>query len=78
MSSLLYSTGNQTLAVAVLNSQQLGDIGTTAALSVLLTALTLLAALPVWLVLRLATRYRAGPPLIERAPRGVPEVVGAH
>lgn len=59
MSSLLYSSGNQTLAVAVLNSQQLGEVGTTAALSVLLTALLLLAALPAWLLLRLA-RLRSG------------------
>ncbi len=52
MSSLLYSGGNQTLAVAVLNSQELGAIGPTAALSVVLTALVLVAALPAWWLLR--------------------------
>lgn len=79
MSSLLYSFGNQTLAVAVLNRQELGDVGTTAALSVLLTALLLLAAVPAWLALRLMRRQRAG-----RAAEGIPlalpvlEVAGAR
>jgi iron(III) transport system permease protein len=54
MSSLLYSFGNQTLAVAVLNQQQLGDVGATAALSVVMTALILLAAVPAWLAVRLS------------------------
>src|SRR6185437_5776595 len=59
MSSLLYSFGNQTLAVAVLNQQQLGGVGVTAALSIVLTALILLAALPAAVALRLrATRSR--------------------
>lgn len=52
MSSLLYSFGNQTLAVAVLNRQELGDIGGTAALSVILTGMVAVAAVPVWLLLR--------------------------
>ena len=56
MSSLLYRPATQTLAVAVLNSQELGDIGSTAALSVVLTGLLLLAALPAWLALRLMRR----------------------
>jgi iron(III) transport system permease protein len=43
MSSLLYGPGSETLAVVVLNSQELGRIGPTAALSV---ALTLLVAVP--------------------------------
>ncbi|MGH8860934.1 MAG: ABC transporter permease, partial [Jatrophihabitantaceae bacterium] len=61
MSSLLYSVGNQTLAVAVLNSQELGDVGTTSALSLLLTAMVLGAALPVGLALRvMARRARPG------------------
>ena len=34
MSSLLYGPGSETLAVVVLNSQELGRIGPTAALSV--------------------------------------------
>lgn len=56
MSSLLYSFGNQTLAVTVLNQQQLGGVGVTAALSVVLTALILLAALPAALAMRLRAR----------------------
>jgi iron(III) transport system permease protein len=52
MSSLLYGPGGETLAVVVLNSQELGNIGSTAALSVVLTVLTLLPALLLLLVLR--------------------------
>jgi len=52
MSSLLYGPGSSTLAVAVLNLQQLGDPTVTAALAVLLTALVLAAALPVLLFRR--------------------------
>ena len=52
MSSLLYGPGSTTLAVAVLNLQQLGDPTVTAALAVLLTAFVLLAALPVLLFRR--------------------------
>ncbi|HKC29818.1 MAG TPA: ABC transporter permease subunit [Jatrophihabitans sp.] len=59
MSSLLYSTGNETLAVAVLNSQELGEVPTTAALSVVLTAMLLVAAVPAWLAMVLARRRRA-------------------
>ncbi|MDT4912925.1 MAG: iron(III) transport system permease protein [Pseudonocardiales bacterium] len=59
MSSLLYSTGTETFSVAVLNSQELGDTATTAALSVLLSAVLLAVAGPGWLLLRLATRRRA-------------------
>lgn len=61
MSSLLYSGGNQTLAVAVLNSQELGAIGPTAALSVVLTALVLVAALPAWWLLRTGAERTAEP-----------------
>jgi iron(III) transport system permease protein len=56
MSSLLYSTGSETFAVAVLNSQQLGDAASTAALAVTLTAVVLVAAVPAWLLLRRAAR----------------------
>ena len=56
MSSLLYSFGNETFAVAVLNQQQLGGVGVTAALSVVLTALILLAAFPAALALRLRAK----------------------
>ncbi len=52
MSSLLYGPGSSTLAVAVLNLQQLGDPTVTAALAVLLTALVLAAAVPVLLFRR--------------------------
>jgi iron(III) transport system permease protein len=59
MSSLLYSTGTETFAVAVLNSQQLGDTGTTAALSVTLTAVLVVIAVPAWLLLRRQAHRRA-------------------
>jgi len=50
MSSLLYGPGTSTLAVAVINVQQLGDPTVTASLAVLLTALVALPALPLlWL-----------------------------
>jgi iron(III) transport system permease protein len=52
MSSLLYGPGSTTLAVAVLNLQQLGDPTVTAALAVLLTVLVLVAAVPVLLFRR--------------------------
>lgn len=53
MSSLLYGPGSETLAVVVLNSQELGGIGPTAALSVLVTALVAVPAVLFWWVLRL-------------------------
>ncbi len=46
MSSLLYGPGSATLAVVVLNVQQLGDPTVSAALAVLLTAIVALAAAP--------------------------------
>ena len=46
MSSLLYGPGTATLGVVVLNLQQLGAAGQTAALAVLLTLLVALASLP--------------------------------
>ena len=48
MSSLLYGPGTETLAVVVLNSQELGQIGPTAALSVALTVLVAAPALTLW------------------------------
>ena len=54
MSSLLYGSQTATLAVVVLNVQQLGDPTVTAALAVLLTGLVGLAAIP----LALWTRRR--------------------
>lgn len=41
MSSLLYGPGTRTLAVEILNAEQLGDITVTSAMAVLLTALVL-------------------------------------
>lgn len=80
MSSLLYSFGNQTLAVAVLNRQELGDLGTTAALSVLLSALLLVAVIPILVSLRLINTRRAGrraaPDSPSSPPRRGPAVVG--
>jgi iron(III) transport system permease protein len=72
MSSLLYSTGSETLAVAVLNSEELGNVGATAALSVLLTLLVFLGALPLWGLLRAGARLRAprpsfGTPMVANA-----------
>ncbi len=46
MSSLLYGPGSATLAVVVLNLQQYGDRGLTAALAVILALLVALAGLP--------------------------------
>ncbi len=45
MSSLLYGPGSETLAVAVLGLQQLGDPTVTAALGTVLTMLVLVPAL---------------------------------
>ncbi|MGI8645541.1 MAG: ABC transporter permease [Nocardioides sp.] len=52
MSSLLYGPGTETLAVVVLNTQELGGVGPPAALSVTLTALTIVPALLLWAVRR--------------------------
>ncbi|MDQ3166351.1 MAG: ABC transporter permease subunit, partial [Actinomycetota bacterium] len=60
MSSMLYGPGSETLAVIVLNSQELGRIGPTAALSVLLTLLMVVPALPLWLLSRRLRVARAG------------------
>lgn len=56
MSSLLYGPGSETFAVVVLNSEELGRIGPTAALSVVLT---LLVAVPAVLLAGLAGPLRA-------------------
>src|SRR4029453_17121783 len=71
MSSLLYGPGSETLAVIVLNTQELGRIGPTAALSVLLS---LLVGVPA-LLLGSAVR-RLAPPRATRAAE-VPEAVPA-
>jgi len=46
MSSLLYGPGSATLAVVVLNLQQLGEAGFTAALAIVLSLIVALASLP--------------------------------
>jgi ABC-type Fe3+ transport system permease subunit len=43
----LYTPATQTIAIIVLNAEQLGDVARTAAISVLLTAIVLLVAVPV-------------------------------
>jgi iron(III) transport system permease protein len=52
MSSLLYGPGTETLAVIVLNTQELGRIGPTAALSVVLAVLVAVPALLLWASVR--------------------------
>jgi iron(III) transport system permease protein len=52
MSSLLYGPGSETLAVVVLNSAELGNVGATAALSVLVTAIVVLPAAVLWVLSR--------------------------
>jgi iron(III) transport system permease protein len=52
MSSLLYGPGSETLAVVVLNSADLGGVGVTAALSVLITAVVVLPAAALWALSR--------------------------
>jgi iron(III) transport system permease protein len=54
MSSLLYGPGSETLAVVVLNSADLGRVGVTAALSVLVTAVVVLPAIALWALTRRA------------------------
>ncbi len=56
ISSLLYGPGKETLAVVVLNHQELGDVGVTSALSVVLTVLIGAAAAVLLLVRRAARR----------------------
>lgn len=56
MSSLLYGPGSETLAVVVLNSQELGRVGETAALSVVLTLLLVVPALGLWVADRVRRR----------------------
>jgi iron(III) transport system permease protein len=62
MSSLLYGPGSETLAVIVLNSQELGRIGPTAALSVVLSLLVAVPAVLLWPALARLRRGRGGRP----------------
>lgn len=52
MSTLLYGPGSETLAVVILNLRQLGDVTVTSAMAVMLTALVIVAFVPVWVVRR--------------------------
>jgi iron(III) transport system permease protein len=72
MSSLLYGPGSETLAVIVLNSQELGRIGPTAALSVLLSLLVAVPASLLWAAVHRLRSRDGGPPAL-----GIPEVARA-
>ena len=72
MSSLLYGPGSETLAVVVLNAQELGRIGRTAALSVLLTLGMAAPALPAWLALRRLRVPRHAVTAAQPLPREAP------
>ncbi len=56
MSSLLYGPGTDTLAVAILNLQQLGEVPVGSALAVILTLPLLIVAIPLLVVGRLPKR----------------------
>ncbi len=58
MSSLLYGPGTDTLAVVILNLQQIGDLTVTSALAVLLTVPLVIVAVPLLLA------RRAGPGVV--------------
>jgi len=60
ISSLLYGPGDETLAVVILNRQELGDVSATSALSVLLTLLIASAGLLLLVVRRVAARRMEG------------------
>jgi iron(III) transport system permease protein len=73
MSSLLYGPGSETLAVVVLNSSELGRIGPTAALSVLLSLVVAVPALVLWWAIgRLAPRRTS--PVAHPVPDGAVHV----
>jgi iron(III) transport system permease protein len=67
MSSLLYGPGSETLAVVVLNTEELGRIGPTAALSVLLSLLVLGPAVLLRLVSNRVRIRDAAPAEVPRA-----------
>ena len=56
MSSLLAAPGTQTLAVVTLDLQQLGDRGATAALALVVTAVTFGALVPLLMARRVVQR----------------------
>jgi len=57
----LYGPGSETLAVVVLNSAELGQVGATSALSVIITMVLLVPALGFWFVIRWLNRVDAAP-----------------
>lgn len=61
MSSLLYGPGTETLAVVVLNSQELGQVNLTSALSVGVTLILAVPAAGFWLVIRRLNRSPGSP-----------------
>jgi iron(III) transport system permease protein len=65
MSSLLYGPGSETLAVIVLNTEELGRVGPTAALSVALSLLVGVPALLLWVAVG-RLRVRAPDAPVER------------
>jgi iron(III) transport system permease protein len=71
MSSLLYGPGTETLAVIVLNTQELGRIGPTAALSVVLAVLVAVPALLLWATVRRLGTRAGRPDLPSREPTRV-------
>jgi iron(III) transport system permease protein len=64
MSSLLYGPGDETMAVVVLNSEELGRVGLTAALCVLLTLAVLVPAVVLWSLVSRLGRGRAARNLV--------------
>ncbi|MBA3338705.1 MAG: iron ABC transporter permease [Geodermatophilaceae bacterium] len=78
MSSLLYGPGSETLAVVVLNSTELGQIGATAALSVLITAVLLVPAAAFWVVIRALNRGAARGSAVAQGLSPLPELTHAH
>jgi iron(III) transport system permease protein len=70
MSSLLYGPGSETLAVVVLNSEELGQVGATSALSVVLTLVLLVPVFACWLLVRLLDRRAPSLPTREPAHVG--------
>lgn len=76
MSSLLYGPRSETLAVVVLNHQELGQVGETAALAVLLTVLLVLPAVPLLVILRRLQVTRTRPSATATGASGPPAAGG--
>ena len=68
MSTILYGPGTETFAVVIMNQQDLGGVGTTAALALVLTApVVIVAALTAWLTRRTGPSART-PVFIPNGP----------